>query len=335
MRVVFKDIHKIRRRLADGTVKEYLYHRATKKRLPDDPTSPEFAIAYKKITHPNVRVPGTMDALIAQFRASRHYLNLKDSTRADYARYFQWFEDKHGDKPVCMINREAVLVIQETLSGTPRRADLTVRVLSILLGYALDRPSSYGLNSNPARGIKPINRTVGYKPWPDDLLSAFKLKAYPGLWNAVLMALYTGQRAGDCIKMTWDRFDGSAIEVTQEKTGEHLWIPCHRVLKGVLNALVRPKELDTPILTNRRGKPWTKSFLSHEVTKAVKGLGGGYVFHGLRYNAAQKLAEVGCSEKEIASITGHRTSAMIQKYSRGANQRKLALAAMEKWEGDG
>ncbi len=58
----------------------------------------------------------------------------------------------------------------------------------------------------------------------------------------------------------------------------------------------------------------------------------GLTFHGLRYTAATKLAEAGCSLKEIAAITGHRSLAMLEKYSRGADQKKLAGAAMLRLE---
>ena len=51
-------------------------------------------------------------------------------------------------------------------------------------------------------------------------------------------------------------------------------------------------------------------------------------FHGLRYTAAARLAEAGCSLKEIASITGHKSLGMIGKYSRGADQKRLSGAAI-------
>ncbi len=54
----------------------------------------------------------------------------------------------------------------------------------------------------------------------------------------------------------------------------------------------------------------------------------GLTFHGLRYTAAARLAEAGCSLKEIASITGHRSLGMLAKYSRDADQKRLAGAAI-------
>ena len=57
------------------------------------------------------------------------------------------------------------------------------------------------------------------------------------------------------------------------------------------------------------------------------------VTHGLRKAAARRLAEAGCSPNEIAAITGHATLAEVARYTRAAEQRRLAEAAMERLAG--
>ncbi len=52
--------------------------------------------------------------------------------------------------------------------------------------------------------------------------------------------------------------------------------------------------------------------------------------HGLRKAAARRLAEAGCTEHEIASITGHRSLQEIVRYTRAADQKRLAVSAMDK-----
>jgi integrase len=53
---------------------------------------------------------------------------------------------------------------------------------------------------------------------------------------------------------------------------------------------------------------------------------------GLRKTAARKLAEAGCSEEEIKSVTGHTTSQMVSHYTKQASKRKLSSAAIHKLE---
>lgn len=45
----------------------------------------------------------------------------------------------------------------------------------------------------------------------------------PNAALALLLLLYTGQRAGDVAAMKWVRYDGKGIEVWQQKTDELLW----------------------------------------------------------------------------------------------------------------
>jgi integrase/recombinase XerD len=53
-------------------------------------------------------------------------------------------------------------------------------------------------------------------------------------------------------------------------------------------------------------------------------------FHGLRKAALTRLADAGCSVHEIAAISGHKTLSEVERYTKGANQAKLARAAMER-----
>lgn len=56
------------------------------------------------------------------------------------------------------------------------------------------------------------------------------------------------------------------------------------------------------------------------------------VFHGLRKSAVVMLLEAGCTDAEVSAITGQSRD-MVEHYARAVNQRKLAAAAILKWEG--
>jgi hypothetical protein len=55
------------------------------------------------------------------------------------------------------------------------------------------------------------------------------------------------------------------------------------------------------------------------------------VFHGLRKSAVVFMLEAGCTTAQVASITGQ-TMEMVEHYAEQVNQRKLARAAIFKWE---
>jgi integrase len=60
------------------------------------------------------------------------------------------------------------------------------------------------------------------------------------------------------------------------------------------------------------------------------GLSSACTFHGLRKAACRRLAEAGCTVHEIAAISGHASLAEIERYTRAADQERLARMAMDK-----
>jgi hypothetical protein len=91
------------------------------------------------------------------------------------------------------------------------------------------------------------------------------------------------------------------------------------------------------VATNTRGTPWTrdgfKGSWTDEFNRPVMNelRRRRLVFHGLRKSAVVFLLEAGCSDAETASITGQSRD-MVERYAKQANQRRLAAAAILKWE---
>jgi hypothetical protein len=54
----------------------------------------------------------------------------------------------------------------------------------------------------------------------------------------------------------------------------------------------------------------------------------------LRKAAARRLAEAGCTQHEIAAITGHASLKEIVRYTKAADQRRLATTAMKKMQAE-
>lgn len=187
---------------------------------------------------------------------------------------------------------------------------------------------------NPCMGVKKIKGGEGYAPWDWDDIELFQTYARADLWFAAALALYTGQRQGDVLAMLWSDIRDGLIAVVQSKTGKKLWIPMHEHLRTLLHGA--PKG-SVNILTNSRGQPWTsdgfKTTWTHEMKRDVlKRLrDAGRVFHGLRKSAVVMLLEAGCTDAEVAAITGQ-SRQMVEHYARQVNQKKLAAAAVLKWE---
>jgi orotidine-5'-phosphate decarboxylase len=50
--------------------------------------------------------------------------------------------------------------------------------------------------------------------------------------------------------------------------------------------------------------------------------------HGLRKAACRRLAEAGCAANVIAAFSGHRTLKEVARYTKAADQERLAVAAV-------
>ena len=119
----------------------------------------------------------------------------------------------------------------------------------------------------------------------------------------LLLALWTGQRQGDLLRLSWSAYDGSTIRLRQSKTDARVVIPVAAPLKAALDATPKRGPI---ILTSANGRPWTEGgFRMSWWLAARKAAIVGVTFNDLRGTAVTRLALVGCSEAQIASITGH------------------------------
>jgi integrase len=130
--------------------------------------------------------------------------------------------------------------------------------------------------------------------------------------------------------MTWADYQGAFIRVRQSKTGEPLDIACHKVLRSHLSAI--RTAFGGPIARNAKGKPFTPNSLSQAIRRQVEAIDGfphDRSIHGLRYAAAARLDEAGCTLTEAVAVLGHRTYQMAHRYMA---QRRASEGAMRRQE---
>jgi integrase len=151
---------------------------------------------------------------------------------------------------------------------------------------------------------------------------------------AYSLLLYTGQRGSDAHLMAHTDIVGDTIQVAQVKTkqaesDEKLVIPMHPRLQ---RELALHRKTDVVIQTTAWGKPFTVKGFGKFMSKAIQDakLPARCKAHGLRKAAARRLAEAGCTAKQIQAITGHKSLAEVERYTRKADQVRLARKAMKK-----
>ena len=147
--------------------------------------------------------------------------------------------------------------------------------------------------------------------WTAEDIRTFCGVASVELQAALLLALWTGQRQGDLLRLTWKDYDGTYIRMRQSKGRgskgrRRVTIPAGPPLKAALDAALREKRSAVTILVNSFGRPWTEDGFRTSWDKAFRKTSlKDLHFHDLRGTAVTRLALSNCSVPEIAAITGH------------------------------
>lgn len=326
----------------NGRVKYHYFRRNGKRqRLPGEPGSVEFAEAYQALLNAKAGTcadpiadgrnypTGSFGALIVDYLASASFKEKKISTQGIYRRVLDRLRRENGANPVSLLRRRHVRKMRDALSDTPGAANNVLRLLKLVLSFAVEEEL---IDVSPAARIKEL-KGGSYRSWTDDECTAFEKRWASGTMQrrAYALALYTGQRRADLVAMTKAHRSRGTVQVKQEKTDADLWIAEHSALTV---ELARGEQGHMSLLTTSKGKAFDPVYFGAWFAEAIDdaGLPDDCVLHGLRKCAARRLAEAGCSEREIMSVTGHKTAAMVSLYVEDANQRVQSSSAILKLE---
>jgi enterobacteria phage integrase len=274
---------------------------------------------------------GTIGALIASYMRSSAYLGLRKTTKIGYASRIDALRTKHGHRTVAGLTRQRIVSgILQPYADRPGAGLAILKMLRVLIRHGIDIG---WLSYDPSLGIKrPKIREI--RSWTDAEIEAFEQHWPVGTKErrAFALMLYTGQRRSDVHRMTWADVSERTIRVVQQKTGRKLTIPLHREL---LTALAGAEREYVMIINTDYGKPFTVDGFSQWLRSAITaaGLPLDCQPHGLRKAAGRRLAEAGCSAHEIMAVLGHKTLSEAERYTREADQTRLATEAMMKLEG--
>src|SRR5262245_8726981 len=308
VRIRLKGINSKRKRLADGSWRTYYYAWKGGPSLRGEPGTPEFVASYNEAVAQKVKTPtGRLLSLLQAYQASEDFRQLAPRTQDDYKRIIQQeIEQEYSDFPLSALtdirSRGIFMEWRDRLALRSRRqADYAWTVLARVLSWSKDRGK---ITVNPCeRGGRVYRGNRVDKIWTDDDETAFLRSAPAHLHLPLLLALWTGQRQGDLLRLPWSAYDGHRIRLRQSKTGARVSFKVGAPLKAALDAAAKRSPL---ILVNSDGKPWTQDGFRASWRKAQAAAGiVGVTFNDLRGTAVTRLALVGCTEAEIAAITGH------------------------------
>jgi len=140
--------------------------------------------------------------------------------------------------------------------------------------------------------------------------------ANESLKGIILTAYNTGMRAGEILRLTWDRIDLKEGLITlrpeDTKTSEGRIIPLnHELIEYFLNL---PRHIRCPYVFHNQGKKYT--YYRTAWTTALKKAGiRDFKFHDLRHTFITNKRREGIHDFVIMAITGHKTMSVFRRYN--------------------
>ncbi|MDP2355187.1 MAG: tyrosine-type recombinase/integrase [Beijerinckiaceae bacterium] len=335
--VRLRGVSKATAKLADGRRVTYWYAWRGGPRLDGEPGSPEFMASYNRaVAGRHGAAEGSILHTSRQYRVSAEFGKLGDKSQRAYLRYLTLIENEFGDMPLAALDdrraRGDFLAWRDTMKDRPRTADYAWTVLSRLFSWAKGRGL---IHANPCeRAGRLYESDRAESLWSDvEFERLFAACSAQVRW-VVQLAVLTGQRQGDLLRLTWNRIVDGEIRMRQSKRGRRVTLEIYPELAAVLAEIPRRS---TTILTNTAGQPWTEDGFRASFNKArARGAIMDRTFHDIRGTAVTHFAMRGMTAIEIAALAGWTekdVSELLDRHYLGARA-DLARAAVRRCLGN-
>lgn len=262
---------------------------------------------------------GTLPDVIAKYRVSYSYTDLRPTTSRNYDYYIQAIEAWSEEMEHPHVSELTVPVLARYLNSIPshdkqRRMRTVLKVLlrtAVLEGYIPINPVNEDLK---LRKRKVERRKIVL--WTDEEVDRFIAKAdamgLSSMGTAVLIGYETSQRQGDVLSLEKPRdYDGGRFVVQQSKTGKEVRIKATKRLQERLAAL--PDEQRLLVVNETTNRPYARPTFHLVFSKIAYKAGlPDHIFQQLRHSAIANLQRAGNTIPEIAAVTGHNRSTVTK-----------------------
>jgi integrase len=266
---------------------------------------------------------------------------LAKSDRRNRLRQLKWWREQLGCYALADVTPPRVAECLGRLAGGnapggepvgPATRNRYKAALSAVFKWAM-QPERAWIENNPARRVSKLTEPSGVVRFLSDeerhrLLAAAKASPDDRIYPLVILALTTGARAGELMRLKWSDLDltNGRVYIQVTKNGDPKVSP---ILGSALEALQELRRSCIPIVgvphvfalpgsaCGQNGPAFPRT--SWEQIREAAGLTD-FRFHDLRHTTGSYLAMSGASEREIMEVLGHKTAAMVRRYSHLAHE---------------
>jgi integrase len=238
------------------------------------------------------------------------------------------------DFPLSRMMADAVEVLRDRKIDTPEAANARVKAMRQVFKFGVKKKLA---TSNPARDVEYFKSgSIGFHTWTPEEVRQFEERHPVGSKARLALALmlFTGQRRSDIIRFGKQHAKAGKLAFTQYKgrnrKPKRLTLPILPALQRIIDGTTCG---DLTFLVNDWGRPFTDAgfgnwFHDRCVEAGVPGRA-----HGLRKAGATIAANNGATSRQLMAIFGWETLKEAERYTRNADQIRLAESAMPLLEG--
>ncbi|MHB1701213.1 MAG: tyrosine-type recombinase/integrase [Acidobacteriaceae bacterium] len=263
------------------------------------------------------------------------------ASRVDVTRYMDAAQARFGSFFLSAIRGVDVAAWRDELLKSGLSEQSVIHHLNALSGLfsfvekelSIDLPSG-----NPVGKVRkpamPKSRDRRLRPGELDALlaAAGATGRTPGLPQIIILAVETSMRLGEMLGLEWKRVDlvKRTAHLVDTKNGESRTVALSSAASAALKSMsALPSRIDGRVFgwaaSDSFEKSWTRckaralaayqADCAASTTKPDPGFLADLRFHDLRHEATSRLFEKGLGVMEVASMTGHKSLAMLKRYT--------------------
>ncbi len=285
----------------------------------------------------------TLSELLDRYQASE-LPRLKSAS--DVLPRLAWWRALHGDTLLSNLTPDVIAKARDMLKAKPKHYGGGVRSNADVNRAlaALSSACTYGvkelgwLERNPLERVSKGAESRGRVRFLSDdelprFLQSCRLSSNPALYLAVILSLTTGGRQSEVMGLRWGQIDLArrTAMLGDTKNGDARVLPLSGEALALLQERAKVRSLTDDRLFPPKPGAIKSPFMDLRAPFAAALNHAGitdFRWHDLRHTAASYLAMAGTSPLEIAKILGHRTMAMVARYSHLSPGRVVELGDM-------
>lgn len=301
---------------------------------------------YKRGIKRDISIPqDTVEGLIAFYKSTNEYKKLTPNSQRLYHLMIKSAVElrigqsniRFGEMQVKNVSPTHSDKLYATLKeGISEHRAVHVCKVMRKVWYVGKRHGKVQVNPFERMGLKGLEeRKVLWEPEDvRNLVSFSDNSGFQSIGHLLMLCYDLCQRPGDMRQLQWKHYKDGVMRFVQEKTGTEVTIPCSPRLMRRLDPIIGAPD-DYIVVCETTGRPYDR-FLYMKYFRRLRkeaGLPDHLQLRDLRRTGATEMAEAGCTEDELRSVTGHQSRDVLRIYVRPTQ--KLAAAGIMKRFGNG